>query len=61
MMTKSISSGKIPHIQKKCGSSRPQLRSTPIKVVCLKEDEFEGKKDNIGSKLNQKKLYVCKD
>ena len=60
MMTKSIASGISPQIQK-CGSSRPQLRSTPSKVGCLKEDKFEGKKDNIGRKLNQKKIYVCKD
>ena len=61
MTTKSISSGTIPQIQKKCGSSRPHWRSTPSKVRCLKEDKFEGKKDNIGRKLNQKKIYVCKD
>ena len=61
MTTKSISSGKIPQIQKKCGSSRPQLRSTPSKVGCLKEDKFEGQKYNIGKKLNQKKLDVSKD
>ena len=61
MMTKSITSGTNPQIQKKCGSSRPQLRSTPSKVGCLKEDKFEGKKYNIGRQLNQKKIDVSKD
>ena len=61
MTTKSISSGKIPHNQKKSRSSRPQLRSTPSEVGYLKEDKFDGKKDNIGRKLNQKKIDVSKD
>ena len=61
MMAKNIFSGTSPQIQKKFGSSGPQLRSTPSKVGCLKEDKFEGLKDNIGMKLNQKKIDVSKD
>ena len=61
MTTKSIVSGTSPHIQKKSGSSRPQLRSCPSKIGCLKEDNFEGQKDNIGKKLNQNKIDVSKD
>ena len=61
MMTNRIASGKSPQIQKKCGSPRPQLRSTPSKLGCVKEDKFEGKKDNFGKKLNQKKIYVSKE
>ena len=61
MTTKSIASGTSCQIRNKSGSSRPQLRSTPSKVGCLKEDKVEGNKDNIGRKLNQKKIYVSKD
>ena len=58
MTTKRISSGTSPHIHKKYGLSRPQLRSTPSKVGFLKEHKLEGKKDNIDRKLNQKKIDV---
>ena len=61
MTAKSIATRTSPQIQNKCGSSRPQLRSTHSKVGCLKEDKVEGKKDNISRKLNQKKIYVSKD
>ena len=61
MMKKTISSGTIPQIQKKSGSSGPQLRHTPSKVGYLKEDKFEGHKYNIGKKLNQNKIDVSKD
>ena len=61
MTLKSIASGTGPQIQKKSESSRPQLRSTLSKVGCLKEDKFEGQKDNIGRQLNQKKRDVSKD
>ena len=61
MTTKSISSRTISQIQKKSRSSGPQLRSTPSKVGCLKEDKFEGQKDNSGRKLNQNKIDVFKD
>ena len=61
MKTMRISSGTSPQIQKKPGSFGPQLRSTPSKVGCLKEDKFEGHKDNIGRKLNQNKIDVSKD
>ena len=61
MMTKSIANRTSPQIQKKYGSAGPQLRSTPSKVGCLKEDKFEGQKYNIGKKLNQKKIDVSKD
>ena len=61
MTTKSISRGTNPQIQKKYGSSGPQVRITPNKVGCLKEEKFEGKKDNIGRKLNKKKIDVSKD
>ena len=61
MKIKSISSGTSPHIQNKSGSSGHQLRSTPSKIGCLKEDKFEGQKDNIGMQLNQKKIDVSMD
>ena len=44
----------------KSGSSGPQLRSTPSKVGCLKEEKLEGKKDKIGRQLNQKKIDVSR-
>ena len=50
-----------PQIWKKYESFGPQLRSTPSKVGCLKEDKFEGQKYNIGKKLNQNKIDVSKD
>ena len=61
MMKKRIASGTSPQIQKKYGSFGPQLISTPNKVGCLKEDKFEGKKDNISRQLNQKKIDMSKD
>ena len=42
MTTKRISSGTRPQTEIKYGSFGPQLRSTPSKVGCLKEDKFEG-------------------
>ena len=61
MTTNIIANRTSPHIHKKYGSSGPQLRSNLSKVGYLKEDKFEGKKDNIGRQLNQNKTYVSKD
>lgn len=61
MTTKSIASRTSPQIQKKSGSSGPQLRRTPSKVGCVKEDKFEGQKDNVGRQSNPKKIDVSKD
>ena len=61
IIEKSIASETSPQNQKKSGSFGPQLRITPSKVGCLKEDKFEGQKDNIGRQLNQKKIVVSKD
>jgi hypothetical protein len=58
---KSNASRTSPQIQKKSGSSGPQLRRIPSKVGCVKEDKFEGQKDQVDGQLNPKKIDVSKD
>eukprot|EP00253_Pinus_taeda_P031721 PITA_31721 len=58
--TKSNANWRSPQIQKKSGSSGPQLRSIASKVGCAKEDKFEGKKDQVDRQLNPKKIDLSK-
>lgn len=59
--TKSNGSWRSPQIQKKPGSSGPQLRRIASKVGCAKENKFEGKKDQVDRQLNPKKIDLSKD